>query len=360
MISFVKVFPKQAGIDMLSPSAGIPYIRKELTFNDTGVEIVVAQSLGMMLNEFDVTGGLDTDKNSVLNILIKDSDNLMVHNIEGMGLHTGFTARAHFDPKEQGFLYDHEINDTPVLPGVMGVEAMVSAARFMFPEMHVKEVSDVAFLAPFKFYRSEPRDVFVKVQFGEINNDILADCTLIGKRRLLGQDTEEVKVHFNAKVILTNNPVKAPKARKGKLTPKKGAKIVDSKDIYKLYFHGPAYQVIDKSWKMKNEVVGLFAEGLNTLPRLLELGFQTAGIMEMGVHNRMGLPSHIDVLQVYKGQDDLKGQLYAVVDQIEDGYNISIVNDKGDIFIFLKGYKTAEFMMNMDEELTAPLEEVLV
>ena len=49
-----------AGIDMLPPEAGIPLIRRELTAGGTRGEIVIGQRLGVLLNEWDATGGLDT------------------------------------------------------------------------------------------------------------------------------------------------------------------------------------------------------------------------------------------------------------------------------------------------------------
>ena len=48
-----------AGIDMLPPEAGIPLIRRELTTGGTSGEIVVAERLGVLLNEWDANGGLD-------------------------------------------------------------------------------------------------------------------------------------------------------------------------------------------------------------------------------------------------------------------------------------------------------------
>ena len=50
-------------------------------------------------------------------------------------------------------------------------------------------------------------------------------------------------------------------------------------------------------------------------PRLIELCFQTAGVWEMGVQGRMGLPQHVDrvsslLLPVPESADD---RLYAVV-----------------------------------------------
>lgn len=49
-----------AGIDMLPPEAGTPVIRRELTAGATRGEIVVANRLGALMNDWDPTGSLDT------------------------------------------------------------------------------------------------------------------------------------------------------------------------------------------------------------------------------------------------------------------------------------------------------------
>jgi NAD(P)-dependent dehydrogenase (short-subunit alcohol dehydrogenase family) len=48
------------GIDMLPPDAAIPLIRRELTSGATCGEILIAQRLGILLHEFDPTGGLES------------------------------------------------------------------------------------------------------------------------------------------------------------------------------------------------------------------------------------------------------------------------------------------------------------
>ncbi len=50
---------EMAGIDMIPPGAGIPIIRRELTRGGFRGEIVIAGRLGVMLQEWDATGGLD-------------------------------------------------------------------------------------------------------------------------------------------------------------------------------------------------------------------------------------------------------------------------------------------------------------
>ncbi|MBT8221234.1 MAG: SDR family NAD(P)-dependent oxidoreductase, partial [Bacteroidia bacterium] len=357
---------KQAGIDMLPPEAGIPFIRKELITSQETTEIVVAQNLGIMLEEFDVTGGLDTAPAGPVDQLIKKSKGVMIQKALGMGIYSGFTTKAMFDPKEQGFLYDHEINGKPVLPGVMGIEAMVEAATLLFPDLHFKAVEGVDFKAPFKFYRSEPRDVMVKVVFEQDGSDLIGHCELFGARKLHGQEQEEVTTHFTAKVRMSKKPQKTPDPLKPQTAPssKKSTALAD--DIYKLYFHGPAYQVIEKSWIKGDATVGLFAknmprnhspESLQTMamPRLVELCFQTAGIKEMGTEKYMGLPEHIESLQIYQHPKSSRARLYAVVDQRDGSYDADIVDSKGEVYLSLKGYKTAEFITEIDKKLLEPL-----
>ncbi|MDV7400526.1 polyketide synthase dehydratase domain-containing protein, partial [Arthrospira platensis SPKY1] len=101
----------------------------------------------------------------------------MVQKVEDAGLYKGMIVSGTFDPKEQPFLYDHEINGTPVLPGVMGIETMAEAVRAFYPDWRVAEVFDVEFFSPFKFYRSEPRQVFVRFTLSMDGEDIIGNCT---------------------------------------------------------------------------------------------------------------------------------------------------------------------------------------
>ena len=82
-----------------------------------------------------------------------------------MGVHRRPDHRDHARPAVQPFLYDHQIDGTPVLPGVMGIEAFAEAALCVLPGWQVEAVEDVNFLAPFKFYRSEPRTMTIEAEF---------------------------------------------------------------------------------------------------------------------------------------------------------------------------------------------------
>src|ERR1051325_436832 len=100
----------------------------------------------------------------------------MLDSITSAGLFTPLTIETTLDPAVQPFLYDHQIDGTPVLPGVMGIEAFAEAARAMGPDWHVASVEDVSFLSPFKFYRSQPRPVTVEAACHTEGNDLIAEC----------------------------------------------------------------------------------------------------------------------------------------------------------------------------------------
>ncbi len=51
-----------AGIDMLPPEIGVPVVRRELTAAGAGGEVLVAGSLGVLLEERHPSGGLDAER----------------------------------------------------------------------------------------------------------------------------------------------------------------------------------------------------------------------------------------------------------------------------------------------------------
>jgi acyl carrier protein/NAD(P)-dependent dehydrogenase (short-subunit alcohol dehydrogenase family) len=358
---------KQAGIDMLDPEAGIPIVRRELTAGGGG-EVVVAGSLGTMLEEFDDTGGLDIDAVGELGDN-NGSRGIMSEKLLGMGLYNGLTVESVLDPKQQPFLYDHQIGDTPVLPGVMGIEALVEAAKLVFPDRFLGTIEDVAFETPFKFYRGEPRAVTVHAYFKPAADDIVADCRLEGSRKLHGREEAEVTTHFTARVRLMNKPPRSEK--RDRVVAPEGAKTVEAGDIYRLYFHGPAYQVVANSWRSGNEVVGLYNDSLPanhrpeerlTLadPRLIELCFQTAGLYELAGKAKMGLPYRIDSVEFLKPSSGAKGHVHAAVTASgEDEFDAQVVDESGSVFMRLRGYKTMELPDAVEDELLKPLKDIM-
>jgi acyl transferase domain-containing protein/acyl carrier protein len=370
-----------AGIDMLPPEAGIPLIRRELTAGGTRGEIVIGQCLGVLLNEWDATGGLDASAAEASKSLqagpSRSGPSLsgpMIGKIASMGLQSGLTIETTLDPALQPFLHDHQIDGTPVLPGVMGIEAFAEAALCLLPGWRVAAIEDVNFLAPFKFYRNEPRVVTVEAAIHPQRDTLalLADCRLIGRRPLPNQAEPQVTTHFTARVRLTKEaPTAVTVAALVLPAQHLDEHIIEAADIYRLYFHGPAYQVVERAWWDGHRIVGLMAKGLpaNHLPsdlltvmtpRLIELCFQTAGLWEMGAQGRMGLPQHVDcvsssLLVIPESADT---RLYALVtpDPDRGSFDAEVLDTKGNRYLQLSGYRTVAVPNAMDAERLKPLQ----
>jgi hypothetical protein len=222
----------------------------------------------------------------------------------------------------------------------------------LLPGWHVTAIEDVNFLAPFKFYRNEPRTVTVEAVIHPQDDTLLAECRLTGSRSLPTQVDPQTTTHFTARVRLSQHALQ-PETVPSLGTPL--GHIIESPDIYPLYFHGPAYQVVERAWWDEKRIIGLMSKRLppNHLPselptlmapRLIELCFQTAGLWEMGVQGRMGLPQHIDRVSSFITPAVESGdtRLYAVVncERGREAFDAEIVDTKGTCYLRLSGYRT--------------------
>ena len=138
----------------------------------------------------------------------------------------------------------------------MGIEAFAEAAGVLLPGWEPVALEDVEFLAPFKFYRDEPRELEVRVALRDgLDGTIAGDCRLIGRRTRPGGEEQET-VHFTATVRLVPEPSAAPAAEPP--APPAG-EVVGRDAVYAVYFHGPAYQVLEAAWRAGDAVVGRLA-----------------------------------------------------------------------------------------------------
>ncbi len=333
---------KQAGIEMLPPEVGIPVVRRELTAG-TGGEVVVAGALGAMVDE---RTGVDPGRFA--------PGGPMAGRVTGFGVHSGLTVETTLDPAEQPFLHDHRIDGTAVLPGVMGIEAFAEVAALPLPGWRPVEIADVEFLAPCKFYRDEPRTVTVTATYRREGGGLVARCRLESARQLPNQPEPQVTTHFTGRVRLARaadgeaaaaGPATAPAEADGR-----GA---GAESIYRVYFHGPAFQVLDRAWREEQGLVGSYTAGLPddhvpaalpevVSPRLIELVFQTAGIWEIGRLDRFGLPRHVDRIVPHRGLHEPQGRVAARVSVTDGGFDGQVVDEAGTVLLELTGYRTVE------------------
>jgi NAD(P)-dependent dehydrogenase (short-subunit alcohol dehydrogenase family)/acyl carrier protein len=346
---------ERAGIDMLPPEGGVPTIRRELTYGGTRNELVVGKRLGILVAEFDPTGGLDVEKANAA-----AQGKLMVGKIVAAKLYGGLEVETTLDPKEQAFLFDHQIDKVPVLPGVMGTEAFAELATTLAgvangSSFNVAAVK-VQFQSPFKFHRNQPRTLYLSATARPgANGEIIARTMLRSVTQPKPEMPAQVALHFTGDVQLAHEAVEQPTVE---FTPPATEALgIDQEQIYQVYFHGPAYQVLERVGVEANQAVALMADALlpdtastDTVflvaPRLIELCFQAAGIWEAASKGRLGLPLAYDTATVYRRPEDAGGQrLYALVTPLNGGeaYDVQVVDAAGNVYVTVKGYRTVVF-----------------
>ncbi len=348
---------EMAGIEMLPPEAGIAWIRRELTGSPFRGEVVIGGELGMMLDEPDPTGGLD------IAAVNTSAAGPMAGSVTGMGVYSGLTVETTLDPAAQPFLHDHKIESITVLPGVMGAEAFAAVASLAAPDLHVAGIERLDFKAPVKFYRDEPRTVTVRAVVRRDGADLVADCALACSRMLKGDDLPHWTTHFTGSVRLTTE---APPTETDVSPTKAAALRAGHADIYRLFPHGPAYQVLDEAWCCDGAVVGRLAGHLPpdhlpaedptmTEPRLAELCFQTVGLWDIGQAGRLALPGHADLIRtLHKPHGE--GPLFALVHPMSDGsFDCRVVDSAGDVLVRIDGYRSTPLPGAIADELQRPI-----
>ncbi len=366
---------KMAGIDMLPPKQAAPMVRAELLASSG--EVILAGSLGALLETHCSHGGMDVVK-ADNTLRAGQPVHSMLSHVVDFDPNRGLTLEAELDPKTQPFLYDHTMNGTPVLPGVMGIEGFSVAAKHIGSvlasskgELEVGRLEDIHFLAAFKFYRAEPRRVTWMAQALREPAGLVVYVTLESSRLLKAGLEQHIK-HFSGKVILKPQDLEVKEV--STISPKwNGNYTVQAEDIYRLYFHGPAFQVLEGVQRAGNMVLGRLNKRLPAItneehvllstPTLVELCFQTAGIWEIGKTGTMALPRSVESLTLYR-QNVNEATIYAEVTPIHSGngdlhFDARVVDSQGRLYLELENYRTTPMAASVEPSLLAPLKELM-
>jgi acyl carrier protein len=355
---------RAAGIDLLRPEQGIPVLRRELASLTGYRELVVAHGLGDLLAERDPRGALDL---AAVDARAAQAGP-MAGGVAGFGLHDGLTLRVRLDPAREPFLHDHRIDGTPVLPGVMGIEAFAEAATLLWPDRPLLAIEQVEFLAPFKFFRDEPREVEVQARARAEGEQVVVDCRLFGSRRLPGQEEPQRTLHFAGRVRLG---ARGAVAEAGDETSSglslravvDGGPAIDAASIYRVYFHGPAYQVLAAVHRAGRDLVGQMPATLpaeasrptRVAPRAIELAFQTAGVADLAERGRLALPWQVERVTLHGAGAVAAGAWRAeLTPDAELGAHARVFDADGRLRLRIEGYRTVDLPGEVDPALAAP------
>ncbi len=348
-----------AGVQMLPPEAGVAWIRRELVSSAYSGEVIVAGALGMMAGEYDARGGVD--------LALLGSDEPARGPMIGtatMSVHDGLVVHTTLDPVQQPFLDDHRIDGIPVLPGVMGMEAFAEAACLLAPDHRVLAIEGVTFAAPLKFYRDEPRTLTVQAVVTPDGDELVAHCALSAERVLPGHDAPQRTVHFTGRVRLVTTPAVREEATVA--TTPSGA-TMSADQVYSFYFHGPAYQVVASAWRAGDTSVAELTDPLpdghvpaglplKVAPRLIELCFQTAGLWQAGLEDRLALPMQVAAARMVADPATVSGVVHAVAHEAGAGvFDCAVIDDSGRVIIRLDGYRTIPLPSPIPDSVAADL-----
>jgi hypothetical protein len=96
-------------------------------------------------------------------------------------------------------------------------------------------------------------------------------------------------------------------------------------------------------------------------PRLIELCFQTAGVWELGMLGRMGLPQRVHQVSLFQSQNAAASRLYAVVtpDEVRGTFDAEVLDQKGNCYLRLTGYQTVALSDAVDKENLKSLQAIM-
>jgi hypothetical protein len=151
-----------------------------------------------------------------------------------------------------------------------------------------------------------------------------------------------------------------------------GHLTIPADEIYRLYFHGPAFQVLagvqrsdqgllaKVSLPQKNLLHTKSADHFLTAPRLIEACLQAAGIWEIGLNDVMALPKSIGSLCLYRVPDQ-NTQLFAQIranPHCEGCFDARILDAAGSVYLDLREYCTSPLPYTLNHEILAPVKKL--
>jgi hypothetical protein len=255
----------------------------------------------------------------------------------------------------------------------MGIETFAeladllgNAERPADQRWQIASIEQVSFQRPFKFYRQQPAAFILNATASlTYEEELLMSAALSSSKQLSpvggGDPIVSEKLHFSGQVRLSRKAPAAPTIEFA--PPGPDLPSIPADEIYSLFFHGPAFQVLEQVWLDESNssvVVGKLARPLPaatspvdaanlTAYRLVELCLQTAGVWEMKTKGVLALPLGIDRLVVYHSESESQASqdtpaVYALVEPVEagDAFNARVVDECGTVYLEMTGYRTIE------------------
>ncbi|MCG3216154.1 MAG: SDR family NAD(P)-dependent oxidoreductase, partial [Candidatus Heimdallarchaeota archaeon] len=317
---------KAQGIEPIPLERGIQTF-VDLFFDKDNREVVVSCGLGPF----------DKIESSSRNL--KSNKYPMIHTVE----YTKPVFRADYTITTQGDFYmsDHQIQGTPIFPGVMGLELFAE----MYSLVERKEPNifkDVEFKAAIKQRKDKSKEIYVEYNASQKTMKLKSDFVpKIDEKRII--ETEHFKATVDSSKRKLSRKKKAISINESKI------ELLTKEDIYSIFFHGSSFQVLEKLVELsgvkaitkvnipKEKLFAVSKYKEQIRPLTIEAAFQTAGLYDYIVNQKTSLPSKIEQVKIFSNNSPKYViSEFITMDDSFSYYNIDVIDDKGDVIVRLE------------------------
>ncbi|MEA3307473.1 MAG: SDR family NAD(P)-dependent oxidoreductase, partial [Elusimicrobiota bacterium] len=339
----VEAFLKSQKVDFIYPNEGMLTIADELIYGKEP-EIVLSASLGKMDwdTQLELADGMEFSGDSG-----SESNFHFIKNAKKTA--GGAQGAKEFNIADDPYLLDHAINGTPLVPGVMGIETFAQTAAFTLGK-NPKALKDIRFQLPIKLLKNKPARIKITAEKEGEEIGMKMESDFINSK---GVKLGKTRTHFKGKFSETFNS-KWDSIEKPAI-PNKNKYKINSEDIYKVYFHGPSFQVLDGIISLeKDKVLGVFKtpkmplwqtkhEKLLAHPMAIEAAFQTCGYRDIHFESKMALPDSVDEIIIHDNERTTdKLYVYSVYKGVnsegKSAYDAFVFDEKGNIRLEVINY----------------------
>ncbi|MHA1463445.1 MAG: hypothetical protein ACTSQ0_10310 [Candidatus Heimdallarchaeota archaeon] len=242
------------------------------------------------------------------------------------------------------YLDHHRFNNTPFLPGVIGLELFAELGRILFPNKTIQRFEDIHFLSGIRLKKDNPITIYTNI----IANDNIADVVITSISKGSSENKSNSKVHFTAKMVFGSRVRERQKIPVLKKLP-----MLTGEFIYQILPHGSSFQILAELNSIENEMIavgsfrkrqlfGWKVKELLTEPFILEAGFQAIGLMDFIINGRAGLPSKIKQITYFE-TDDKPYFIVGRENSEKSGfYDFRILSRKGNVHAKVNDFQMVE------------------
>jgi hypothetical protein len=227
-------------------------------------------------------------------------------------------------------------------------------------------MKDIKFNIPVKILKGKPVNMIITAEKVDAQgSDTILKTKLESEFYKDGLKLGANKLHFEATVIVSDKGADRKKLKSNGVSmeiiqnAKNGERIINDKEIYKRFFHGPRFQVHAGVIKIEGKMIYGELSGKNrkgddhfsfvkkpdfiTNPMAIEASFQNAGMYAMKKENKMALPDGVEELVFVQIPSNVK-DLYMSAkhiksDDLKHEYDTVVLDSQGNVYSVMKNYR---------------------